>query len=276
MKKRGKSAEWIENKRKEVKPNCRVKDIRWGCDDPTEYSFTVPGRAPDQPPELQGEGADAEAPPPPPPITHTVASYYLEAYGIRLRYPKMPLIKVGRIRIRGQFTDLWFPIEFFTQAFGKTRDADNQKLTAALQFNDEKAGRESVERITDMVRVASRLERNGLTLGDYLNRFGVEFGVEPEAFDGRVESEPKLHFSGHNQASVQASVNNGDWRLAERRVAHVFAWYVQITKTLCVPLYWDQVYHSRHSQCMASRSFFNFFAHGAAPVVRQKSIPLLW
>lgn len=241
MKNRGKSAEWIENKRREVKPNCRVKDIRWACDDPSEHSFTVPGRSSDQPPELQGEGADSEAPPPPPPVTHTIASYYLEAYGIRLRYPKMPLIKIGRIRIRGQFVDLWFPIEFFTQAFGKTRDADNQKLTAALQFNDERAGRKSVDRITEMVRVASRLERNGLTLGDYLNRFGMEFGVEPEAFDGRVEVEPTLHFSGNSQASV----NNGDWRLADqRRIAHVFARYVQISNSWIELCSWTKFHHS--------------------------------
>ena len=223
MRARGKSNDWIEERRKDVRPNCRVKDIKWACDDPDEYSFTVQGQVQgqDQPPALEeGEEAAGDAPPPPPLVTHTVASYFYENYGIRLRYPKMPLIKTGRVKTRNGFVDEWFPIEFISQEFGKTRDADNQKLTAALRYNDERTGRQSVDRITEMVLIANRLEKNGLTLSDFLGRFGMQIDVEPEAFEGKVESEPKLYFSKDSPAQV----NNGDWRLADqRRVAQVFA-----------------------------------------------------
>ena len=223
MRARGKSNDLIEKKRKHARLNRRLKDIKWACDDPQEYSFAVPSQVQgqEQPPALvEGGEAPAEAPPPPPPVTHTVASYFYENYGIRLRYPKMPLIKTGRYRTRDGFVDEWFPVEFLSQEFGKTRDADNQKLTAALRYNDERTGRQSVDRITEMVRIANRLEKNGLTLSDFLGRFGMQIDVEPEAFEGKVESEPKLHFSNDSPAQV----NNGDWRLADqRRIAQVFA-----------------------------------------------------
>ena len=223
MRAKGKSNDWIEEKRTDVRHNKRAKEIKWACNDPNEYSFTVPGQAQgqDQPPALvEGEEAAADAPPPPPPVTHTPASYYYEKYGIRLRYPNMPVVKIDRKRRGNTFFDEWFPIEFLSQEFGKTRDADNQKLTAALRYNDEQTGRQSVDRITEMVRIANRLEKNGLTLSDFLGRFGMHFDVEPEAFEGKVESEPKLYFSNDSPAQV----NNGDWRLADqRRIAQVFA-----------------------------------------------------
>ena len=221
MRARGKSNDWIEERRKDVRPNCRVKDIKWACDDPQEYSFAVQSQVQGQEQRqalVEGEEAAADAPPPPPPVTHTVASYFYENYGIRLRYPKMPLIKTGRVKTRDGFVDEWFPLEFLSQEFGKTRDADNQKLTAALRYNDERTGRQSVDRITEMVRIANRLEQNGLTHSDFLNRFGMRIDVEPKAFDGKVESEPKLYFS-----NSPAQVNNGGWRLAEGRTAQVFA-----------------------------------------------------
>ena len=223
MRARGKSNDWIEKNRKYVRHHKRAKEIKWACNDPNEHSFTVPGQAQgqDQPPALvEGEEAAADAPPPPPPVTHTAASYFYEKYGIRLRYPNMPLIKTGRFRTRDGFVDEWFPIEFLSQEFGKTRDADNQKLTAALRFNDEQIGRHSVDRIKEMVRIANSLEKNGLTHSDFLSRFGMEIDVEPQSFEGKVESEPKLYFSNESPAQV----NNGDWRLADqRRVAQVFA-----------------------------------------------------
>ena len=222
MRARGKSNDWIEERRKDVRLNCRLKDIKWACDDPREYSFAVPSQVPGQeqrPALVEGKEAAAEAPPPPPPVTHTVASYFYENYGIRLRYPKMPLIKTGRVKTRDGFVDEWFPVEFLSQEFGKTRDVDNQKLTAALQYNDDEPGHKSVVRIKKMVRIANRLEQSGLTHSDFLNRFGMRIDVEPKAFDGKVESEPKLCFSNNSPAQV----NNGDWRLAEGRTAQVFA-----------------------------------------------------
>ena len=223
MRARGKSDDIIEKKRKQVRSHKRAKDIKWACNDPQEHSFTVPRQVQgqDQPPALvEGDEATADAPLPAPTITHTVASYFYENYGIRLKYPNMPLIKTGRVKMRDGFVDEWFPIEFLSQEFGKTRDADNQKLTAALQYNDERPGRESVDRIREMVRIANDLEKNGLTHSDFLSRFGMKIDVEPQSFNGKVESEPKLHFSEANPAQV----NNGDWRLADqRRIAQVFA-----------------------------------------------------
>lgn len=49
----------------------------------------------------------------------TVASYFENRYGIRLKYPSMPIIYVDDISKRGGG---WYPIELVYQAFAKAKD----------------------------------------------------------------------------------------------------------------------------------------------------------
>mmetsp|Transcript_2889 Transcript_2889/g.6223 ORF Transcript_2889/g.6223 Transcript_2889/m.6223 type:complete len:791 (-) Transcript_2889:680-3052(-) len=212
MRERGKSDKDIARMRVEVRKNVRLRDIRWAADDPNEYSFEVTPRAPrrNAEEERQGEEGEAPPPPPPPPVVHTVYSYFLEHHGIRLRYPKMPLINIGR---RGPVQE-WFPIEFFTQAFGKTRDA-TEKLDAALRYNDEHAGTESVEQIESLLgRFGSLASRSGRTQEDLLRPYGMTLQIEAQYFKANVLKEPVLRFE-----NGRASISNGDWRLAENRNA---------------------------------------------------------
>jgi hypothetical protein len=52
-----------------------------------------------------------------PVVRYTIASYYHDVYGIRLRYPKMPIVFIGKKE--------WYPMEFLTQALAKTTGANN-------------------------------------------------------------------------------------------------------------------------------------------------------
>lgn len=103
MLQRGKSAEWISDRRTEHRLYCRIKDIKWSCDDPSDYNFLSPIF---YDPENENPQDDATG--------DTVASYLFGQYGVQLLYPNMPLIKTGRVRCRNGWVEEWFPIEFFT------------------------------------------------------------------------------------------------------------------------------------------------------------------
>lgn len=214
MRERGKSDDEIRRMCVEVRKNVRMRGIRWAADDPEQHSFDVTPRAP-RGGVVQGE--EGEAPPPPPPVTHTVASYFLDRYGIRLQYPKMPLICTGKRR----GVEEWFPIEFFFQAFGKTKDATD-KLQAALKYNDEHAGTQSVRQVENLLRELNHLERYGFSFNEFLLRFGMELDINPKAFEATVLTEPKLCFEGDGDRGT--GIRNGDWRLAEGRTVKKFAW----------------------------------------------------
>merc|ERR1740124_542721 len=56
---------------------------------------------------------------PEPGTIHTIASYFREICGIRLLYPKMPCIHVGK--------GAWYPIEFLSQDYDNVQDAHDVK-----------------------------------------------------------------------------------------------------------------------------------------------------
>ena len=63
--------------------------IIWCADDPAEYSFEVQ-------PRKKKENGNQEEVPSGEVQRYTVADYYKSKYGITLKYPKMPIIYVGR------------------------------------------------------------------------------------------------------------------------------------------------------------------------------------
>jgi hypothetical protein len=71
------------------------KRIIVSANDPTLYSFLVDGQE------------------------TTVAAYFENRYGVKLKYPNMPIIYVDDISKHGGG---WYPIEFAYQAFAKSND----------------------------------------------------------------------------------------------------------------------------------------------------------
>jgi hypothetical protein len=96
MKGKGKSREWIQNnalmhyRNRRVFKKEKTKMICWTADDPQDYSFEY----------TNANGVKEQT---------TVYKYYHASYGIVLKYPKMPLVRVSE--------NEYFPVEFLT--YGK-------------------------------------------------------------------------------------------------------------------------------------------------------------
>jgi hypothetical protein len=96
MRDKGKSAEWIQTNALKHYRNRRVfkrdktRMICWTADDPQDYSFE----------HTNANGEKEQT---------TVFKYYQASYGITLKYPKMPLVRVSE--------NEYFPVEFLT--YGK-------------------------------------------------------------------------------------------------------------------------------------------------------------
>lgn len=67
----------------------------------------------------------------------TVAQHFLNAYGIKLQYPNMPIIFVDNISRHGGG---WFPIEFAYQAFTKSKENSEDIVSNILKYHDNIAG----------------------------------------------------------------------------------------------------------------------------------------
>ena len=172
---RGKTDQEIRRKNTMVRLNARLRldnrpevgtstSICWRADDPNMYQFERIKRPPRRrggPVEGEGKNDNGEGgggdeggsipemkqeePPPEPPEIHTVASYFLKAYNIRLRFPHLPMIYIGKKE--------WFPLEFVFQASNKTRGANSaDHVNGVLKYHDENSGTDCLE-----VRAAWRL-----------------------------------------------------------------------------------------------------------------------
>ena len=84
--------------------------ILWSADDVHECSFTV-------------KNAQRAT---------TVAEYFRDRYGITLRYPKMPIVYIYKVRKQG---GVWLPIEFVFQAFAKSKENSNEMVKNVLKYH---------------------------------------------------------------------------------------------------------------------------------------------
>ena len=69
----------------------------------------------------------------------TVESYYRARYGFKLQYPHMPLVYVNDIKKK---FGGWFPIEFVSQAFAKSKENNEEIVNNILKYHDNIAGTE--------------------------------------------------------------------------------------------------------------------------------------
>ena len=84
--------------------------ILWSADDVNEYSFTVKNTE----------------------RTTTVAEFFKDRYGITLRYPKMPIVYIYKVRNQ---CGVWLPIELVSQAYSKSKENSNDMVKNKLKYH---------------------------------------------------------------------------------------------------------------------------------------------
>jgi len=143
----------------------------------------------------------------------TVASYFDRKFGIKLKYPNLPIIYVDSISKHGGG---WFPIEFVYQAFNKSKDNSNEIIQNTLKYCDEIAGRKYInevqmklDRLLDMLQFKKN-ER--VIFSDRLMRWGVTIKESPEVETARVLMPPKISFNNKN-----VPVNDGSFNMKNVR-----------------------------------------------------------
>ena len=194
---------------KRMIPDEHKDEIHWSADDPSAYSFSLTPRRRKQetgqeqaPDENVNVAATKEEQVAEQPVVHTVASYFWTKYGIRLKYPKMPIVHTS---------EGYYPIELLFQAQDKVFGAnDSEKVKDVLAFND---GFASTARIDHLESVKAMVEQlrstTGLDLRDLMRQFNVEVSDKPKVFKTRVLKEPMLKFGDESKVPV----NNGSWNL---------------------------------------------------------------
>eukprot|EP00559_Dactyliosolen_fragilissimus_P005779 CAMPEP_0184858258 /NCGR_PEP_ID=MMETSP0580-20130426/3389_1 /TAXON_ID=1118495 /ORGANISM="Dactyliosolen fragilissimus" /LENGTH=1354 /DNA_ID=CAMNT_0027354333 /DNA_START=16 /DNA_END=4080 /DNA_ORIENTATION=+ len=199
MKSKGKSEKEIDRMSVSVFRNKRMlrdqkfgnTGIIWAADDPELHSF-----------ELKPRGSAEDAPV----VKHTVASYYREKYRLNLRYPKLPIVYVGK--------DGWFPVEFLLQAYDKMKGSNlPDQVKGVLGYYDEYSGTRSVDNIKRLSQIAcSQSDRYGMSFEQVLKQFNLRRSSEPIELEARVLPEPRLSFE-----NTSASLKNGSWDLRDKK-----------------------------------------------------------
>jgi len=126
----------------------------------------------------------------------TVEEYFQERYGIRLNFPRMPLIHT---KIRGRSN--WIPIEFLWQSFGKAKDANGpENVRAVLAEKDSAAGPQLINQLRAVY--ASVLPE----INAYLQSCNIQIDNEPLTLQARVLPNPQISFERGG-----ATISNGSW-----------------------------------------------------------------
>ena len=73
------------------------------------------------------------------PTDRTVADFFNSQYANRLKFPHMPIIYINNICKRGGG---WFSIEFGFQAFGESKENNEDMVNNILKYHDVNAGKE--------------------------------------------------------------------------------------------------------------------------------------
>lgn len=206
MKEKGHSEEKIHKMNVKVRRNKKLRtdpkhgEIIWGANDPSLYSFEERKRVDDGSPKK----------------IYTVYSYNEERYGIKLKYPCMPIVFLGN--------NEWFPIEFLSQSFGKMKvsnstDHENQKVQqqdqkdAVLDYYDNNSGNKYIQNVSGLLTAACKdMENIGLNYEQILKQYNLTKSSQPVKLEARVLSAPTLIF-----AQNKASIENGDWGVRKRR-----------------------------------------------------------
>lgn len=160
------------------------KSIIWNASDPNEFSFSFTKR---------GEETSRMI---------TVPEYFLEVYNIKLQYPHLPLVFIGK--------NEWYPIEFLYQGFAKMKGANSSsQVSAVLEYFDHHGGDKSVDNIERLLREASgSLQNSGLTMRHVLEQFNLRVSEKPIEVEAKVLPQPTITFG-----TQPSSIRNGSWNL---------------------------------------------------------------
>jgi hypothetical protein len=177
--------------------------IIWAADDPNLHSFPVNRR---------GNGSGDAAPPP---VFQTVAEYFNSKHGVKLKYPKMPIILTREYG--------YYPIEFAFQAFEKVKGANSpEQCRDVLAFHDEFSGYKKIDHLTASISEMEKLVqyKTGQDLRVLASQFNFQINKDPVTVEATVLPEPSLNFGTANKSRVV----NGSWNLADAK----FKRYVSI------------------------------------------------
>jgi len=137
-------------------------------------------------------------------VTYTVYSYFQEKYGIRLKYPKMPMICTGKGR--GRVYE-WFPVELLFQSFGKMKNTNEpQQVQDVLKFYDEFSGTNIVKKVEDLTNNPQIKEHQE----KFLKLFGITKNYSAVTLTAKVLEEPCIQFKER-----PSFINDGSWNLRD-------------------------------------------------------------
>ena len=168
-------------------------NIVWAADDPNLFSFEFEFR------NAQGEREESR--------NITVAEYFATRYDIRLKYPKMPLVRISK--------EEYFPVEFLFQTQGPARnEANPERVTQfALKFNDDFACQ---DRMTEIKRLLS-----GSSIADPLQQklqlLNLNLDTSPLELRAKVLKVPMLRYGRErnraNELGRKVEISNGSWNM---------------------------------------------------------------
>jgi len=177
--------------------------IIWSARDTNQYSFDMTkkprrsrnnnnnneggGEREQQNPEEQKEEVPEHTP-----NMVCVAEYFEEKYGIKLEYPDLPIIHIGK----GE----WYPLEFFSVAQDKAKGHNDPG--AVLNYYDDHQGWAHSNHVQNLMSV-----RDKLTLFETLQMFSIRKNPEPKKFETTVLPEPTLMLGGR-----EVTIENGSWK----------------------------------------------------------------
>jgi hypothetical protein len=163
--------------------------IAWAADNPDMFSFVLDNDDTETPLENQRK--------------YTVDAYYYEKKGMKLKFPHLPIISMGR--------DGFFPIEFVYQAFGKKKDANSvNHVKTVLDYYDKNAATDSIQNIKHLKKTAENLQNaRGVYTTDLLMQFNCIINQEPQELVASVKPLPTLTFMDNRGVQL----GDGSWNL---------------------------------------------------------------
>lgn len=164
-------------------------------------------------------------------IVYSVAEYFDKVKGIKLRYPKMPVLNVGKYGFNPAefffqvsellqcdwtlWPSLLTPVHFSSfQAFGRAKGANApDQVLRVLGFYDDYAGEKRVEQLTKSMRALKAWAKKspGREFDSLSSQFNFCVDDSPEVVPAKVLEGPVLSFGGHGRGKTE----NGSWRLTK-------------------------------------------------------------
>mmetsp|Transcript_15832 Transcript_15832/g.24306 ORF Transcript_15832/g.24306 Transcript_15832/m.24306 type:complete len:1247 (-) Transcript_15832:149-3889(-) len=145
--------------------------------------------------------------------TVSIPEYYEEQYGIKIKYPCMPVVFIKDGRREG-----YFPIEFIFQAFGKVRGGDFKQ--EILRFNDDKASTQKLQLLCDIKKAVDTRckDESPSYIAELLEQYHLgEIEEKPLELQATVLRQPTIKFGARTEPK---SPSDGSWDLRNIKFAN--------------------------------------------------------